>query len=67
MSTQEDRRLRAERCRERATRVSFPPLRSALLEIADQYDMEAALVERSLQAIIESKHLLNAADRLLHH
>ena len=57
----------AQACRRRASHIAFPPLRWTLLEIADQYECEAELVESSSQALIESRHLIAAADKLLRH
>ena len=65
--TKEYPRELAQACRLRASRVAFPPLRWTLLEIADQYECEAELVEGSSQALIESRHLIAAADKLLRH
>ena len=65
MITKEYPRELAQACRLRASRVAFPPLHWTLLEIADQYECEAELAEGSSQALIESRHLIAAADKLL--
>ena len=57
----------AQACRLRASRVGFPPLRRTLINIADDYEMDAILVNSSSQALIESRHLIAAADKLLRH
>ena len=57
----------AQACRVRASRVGFPPLRWALMEIADHHERDAVLVESSLQTVIESRRLIAAAAELLRH
>jgi hypothetical protein len=43
----------------------FPFLRENLLSIADQYDRDAELLERSLKALMESERLIAQVDDLL--
>ena len=65
MNTKETPRALAQRCRARASRVGFPPMREALLSIADHYELDADLLESSLQTIIDSERLIAKADQLL--
>ena len=58
-------RALAQRCRARANHVGFPPMREALLSIADHYELDAVLWESSIQTIIDSERLLAKADELL--
>ena len=64
MNTKETPRALAQRCRARASRVGFPPMREALLSIADHYELDADLLESSRQTIIDSERLLAKADEL---
>ena len=65
MLTKDDLRTLAERCRDRACHAGFSPLREILLEVADQYELDARLVAASLQAVLESKRLIAEADKLI--
>jgi hypothetical protein len=65
MLVKDDLRVLAERCRDRAFYACFPGLEEALLRIADQYEVDARLTERSLQAIIDSEHLIDETEALL--
>ena len=65
MNTKETPHALAQRCRARASRVGFPPMREALLSIAEHYELDADLLESSLQTIIDSERLMAKADELL--
>jgi hypothetical protein len=52
-------------CRFHASRAGFPSLRRVLLNIADRCEMDARVIERSWQALTESRHLIATADKLL--